>query len=115
MAEKKTSNGSKNSTGKSSSAKKSAYGKKKSSGRSSTKTNVNRIVKAAKKYDTDKSFKDNQDAVLDVISATATSAKRASNKKQKKIFTSCTLDRELIYKIYKDFTKLDINKTKNPG
>ncbi len=87
MAEKKTSNGSKNSTGKSSSAKKSASGKKKSSGRSSTKTNVNRIVKAAKKYDTDKSFKDNQDAVLDVISATATSAKRASNKKQKKIFT----------------------------
>lgn len=80
MAEKKSS-GRKNSTGKSSQAKKSA------SGRSSTKTNVNRIVKAAKKYDTDKSFKDNQDAVLDVISATATSAKRASNKKQKKFFT----------------------------
>ena len=80
MAEKKSS-GRKNSTGKSSQTKKSA------SGRSSTKTNVNRIVKAAKKYDTDKSFKDNQDAVLDVISATATSAKRASNKKQKKFFT----------------------------
>ncbi|MCM1194874.1 MAG: MBL fold metallo-hydrolase [Corallococcus sp.] len=74
MAEKKSSSG------------KSASGKKKSSGKSSAKTNVNRVVKAAKKYDTSKSFKDNKDAVAGVVAATAESAVKAGNKKQKKFF-----------------------------
>lgn len=58
----------------------------KSGGKSSTKTNVKRVVKAAQKYDTDKSFAENKEAVAGVVAAAATSAKRASNKKTKKVF-----------------------------
>lgn len=57
-----------------------------SSGKSSTKTNVNRVVKAASKYDSSKSFKDNSEAIKDVVAETATSAKRSSGKKQKTFF-----------------------------
>lgn len=92
MAEKKssgTSTADKKSTSKSSSSSaKSVSSTKKSSssGKSSKQANVNRVVKAAKKYDTDKSFVENKEAVAGVVKATATSAGRASNKKQKKIF-----------------------------
>lgn len=78
MAEKKPSNGKSKST-------------KKTTGKSSTKTNVNRVVKAAKKIDTSKSFKENKDAFTDVVVATATSASRAQNKKQRKFFVVLTV------------------------
>lgn len=98
MAEKKTSS-SKNtsSSGKSvSSAKKSATTsktttKKSTTGKSSTKTNVNRVVKAAQKVDTSASFKDNKEALAGVVTAAATSAKRAQNKKQRKFFVVLTV------------------------
>ena len=86
MADKKSTNGSKSSAGKSAKTSK-PQATKKTTGKSSTKANVNRVVKAAKKYDTDKSFKDNKEAIAGIVTATATSAKRASNKKQKKVFT----------------------------
>lgn len=89
MAEKKSSGksaDSKKTASKSASGSTKASSSAKKSGKSSAKANVNRVVKAAKKYDTDKSFADNKDAVVGVVSATATSAKRASNKKQKKVF-----------------------------
>lgn len=85
MAEKKTSDGKKTTSSKSKST------AKKSTGKSSTKANVNRVIKAAKKVDTSKSFKDNKDALTDVVVATATSASRAKNKKQKKFFTVLTV------------------------
>ncbi len=65
--------------------------KKKSGGKSTTKANVNRVVKAAKKYDTSKNFKENKDALTGIVAATATSASRASNKKQKKFFIVLTV------------------------
>lgn len=89
MAEKKTTSGkSTKSTASKSTDTKSASAAKKSTstGKSTTKANVNRVAKAVKKYDTDKSFAENKEAVAGVVSATATSAKRASNKKQQKIF-----------------------------
>ena len=60
--------------------------KKTSSGKSSAKTNAKRVVKAISKYDTSKSVKDNSEAIKGVVSATATSAQRSSNKKQKIIY-----------------------------
>lgn len=60
---------------------------KNSTGKSSTKTNVNRVVKAAKKVDTSKDLKGNKEALAGVVSATATSARRAQNKKQRQFFT----------------------------
>ena len=84
MAEKKSTGSKKTTSGKSASS-------KKSTGKSSAKTNVNRIVKAAKKVDTSKSFKDNKDALTDVVIASATSASRAQNKKQKKFFAIFTV------------------------
>jgi len=84
MADKKTYDG------KNSNTKKSAS-KKKSNGKSSTKTNVKRVVNAAKSYDTNKSFKENKEALADVVVASATSAKRAQNKKQRRFFTALTV------------------------
>lgn len=62
--------------------------KKSNSGKSTAKANANRVKKAASKYDTSKSVKDNSDAIKGVVTATATSAKRASNKKQKKLYVA---------------------------
>lgn len=89
MAEKKSSSntGKKTSSTSKTSGVKSSTASQKTTGKSSTKANVNRVTKAAQKYDTSKSFVENKDAVIGVVSATATSAQRASNKKQKKIFT----------------------------
>lgn len=89
MAEKKTTNSksTKSTTSKSTNTKSTSSAKKSTStGKSTTKANVNRVTKAVKKYDTDKSFVENKEAVAGVVSATATSAKRASNKKQQGIF-----------------------------
>lgn len=58
-----------------------------SSGKSSAKTNVKRVSTAVKKYDASKSVVQNSDAIKDIVTATATSAQRSSNKKQKTIFT----------------------------
>lgn len=74
-------------TGKSSAKSTSSKSTAKTVGKSSAKANANRVIKAAKKVDTSKSFKDNQDALKGVIAATATSAVRASNKKQRKFYT----------------------------
>ncbi len=71
--------------------KKTSSQSKKTASKSSTKTNVNRVVKAAKKYDADKSVKDNSSAIAGVVSAAATSAKRAQNKKQRKFFAALTV------------------------
>ena len=58
----------------------------KSSGTSSAKTNVKRVTKAASKYDTSKSIVENSDAISGMVTATATSAKRSKDAKQKKLF-----------------------------
>ncbi|MCH5157318.1 MAG: MBL fold metallo-hydrolase [Clostridiales bacterium] len=58
-----------------------------SSGKSSAKTNVKRVATAVSKYDTSKSVRDNSEAIKGVVSATATSARRSGNKKQKTFFT----------------------------
>lgn len=97
MAEKKStgskSTSSKSASSKSTAAKKTAStsksnttAKKSTTGKSSTQANVNRVVKAAKKVDTSKSVVDNTEAIAGVVVATATSAKRAQNKKQRNIF-----------------------------
>ena len=57
-----------------------------SSGKSSAKANANRVKKAAAKYDVSKSVVENTDAIVGVVAATATSAKRSSNKKQKNLY-----------------------------
>ena len=66
MPEKKPTN-KKTSTSKS--AKSSSV--KKTSGKSTTKANVNRVVKAAKKYDTSKNFKENKEALAGVVKSEA--------------------------------------------
>ncbi|MCX4285911.1 MAG: MBL fold metallo-hydrolase [Clostridia bacterium] len=72
--------------------KKSSDGKApKKNGKSTTKANVNRVVKAAKKYDSSKNFKDNKDALAGVVAASAKSASRAANKKQKTFFVIFTV------------------------
>lgn len=86
MPEKKTTN-KKTSTSKS--VKSSST--KKTSGKSTTKANVNRVVKAAKKYDTSKNFKENKEALAGVVAAAATSANRAANKKQRTFFIVLTI------------------------
>lgn len=86
MADKKSASGKKTTSSKSSSS-----AKKTSSGKSSAKTNVKRVVNAAKKVDTSKSFKDNSDALNDVVVATATSASRSKNGKQKRFFIALTV------------------------
>lgn len=93
MAEKKTTSSKKTtSTSKSNTtAKKTTSTAKKSTGKSSTKSNVNRVVKAAQKVDTSKSFKDNKEAFAGVVVASATSASRAQNKKQRKLFVALTI------------------------
>lgn len=55
--------------------------------KSSSKTNAKRVAKAVKKYDTDKSVKENSGAIADIVTATATSARRSKNSKQKKFYT----------------------------
>ena len=100
MAEKKSTSSkstsnksttSKSTTTKKTTTSKSTSSKSTSTGKSSTKTNVNRVVKAAQKVDTNKSFKDNKEALAGVVVATATSAKRAQNKKQRKVFVALTV------------------------
>lgn len=64
---------------------------KKKSGKSSSRANVNRVVKAAEKIDSNKDLRENTEAIAGVAAATATSARRAKNKKQRKFFTVITV------------------------
>lgn len=90
MAEKKTTSSNSSSSKKTTSAKTTTK-KSTSTGKSSTKANVNRVVKAAKKVDTSKDIRDNKEAIAGVVTATATSASRAQNKKQRNFFIALTI------------------------
>lgn len=72
-------------------AEKKTSDKKKSTSKISTSSNVKRVVKASKKVDASKGFKENKDALAGVVAASATSARRAKNKKQRTFFTVLTL------------------------